>query len=159
MFEALEVKKELAADGIDNGAVTTKGETSAGADQACFKERVVEPGDGSHRDDGVADGGGGNIFIAKRAQGPKLAEILKRVGLLRGEDTGSFPTLKLAGTDLKDSQNIGAAIAGHSSMLPWVSQRRVRDSTGARGRIFDSGPGLSRGTGTKDPLMQRLCQG
>jgi hypothetical protein len=49
-----------------------------------------------------------------------LSQVLKRIGLLLRDESGSFPTLHLAGADLQYSLDVLTAVAGHSSVLPQV---------------------------------------
>ena len=112
--DALEVEEQLAADGIDHGAAMAEGQTRSGAHHARLEQRVRHAGDGLHGQDGFANGRGGHVIFAQRAQRAQLPEILKAVEFLLRNQTGSFPGLQLAGADLQDPQNVLTAIAGHS---------------------------------------------
>ena len=112
--EAFEVEQQLAANGIDHGAVMAEGEARSGAHQAGLEQWVGHAGHRFHGEDRVADGGGGNVVFTKDAQSSELPQILKCVGLLLGDESGSFPSLQLMGTDLQYAQNVLTAIAGHS---------------------------------------------
>ena len=115
---ALEVEEQLAADGIDHGAVMAEGQARAGAHHARLEQRVAHAGHGFHGQNRVADRGRGHVVLAQRAQRAQLPQILKAVDFLLGDQPGSFPGLQLAGTDLEDAQNVLTAIAGHAWMLP-----------------------------------------
>ncbi len=114
LVKTVKVEKQLAANGIDHGAVMAEGEARSGAHEAGFKQRVGHAGHSFHGQDGVANGGSGNIVFAKDAQGSELTQILEGVSVLLGDESGSFPPLQLVGTDLQNAQNVLTAIAGHS---------------------------------------------
>jgi hypothetical protein len=128
LLEAIEVKEKLASDGINDGAIATKGHTRSGADERCLLKRVRDARYSLHGGDGVTNGGGGYVFFTQRAQRPQLPEILKAVGLALGDEPCSFPPLQLAGADLQDPQHILAAKAGHSSMLRCCRPGRTQAS-------------------------------
>jgi len=116
--DAVEIKEELAADRVEDRALRAEREARAIADEAGFEKGVGHAGNSFHGHDGVSDGSGRYGFFAEGADGAQLAEVLEGIGVLLRNESGSFPSHKLAGTNLQDSQNILAAIAVHSSMLP-----------------------------------------
>ena len=65
---ALEVEEQLAADGVDHGAVMAEGQAGTCTHNARLEERVGHAGDSLHGPDGVADRGGGHVFRAQRTQ-------------------------------------------------------------------------------------------
>ena len=50
-FDAFKVEKELAADGVDDGAMMSEGEPRAAAHQARFQQWIVHAGNGFHSQD------------------------------------------------------------------------------------------------------------
>ena len=111
---ALEVEEELAADGIDHGAVMAEGQARTGAHNARLEERVGHAGDGLHGQDRFADGGRGHVFSTQRTQDAQLPQILEAINLLLRDQSGSFPGLQLTGTHLEDAQNVLTQIGGQS---------------------------------------------
>jgi hypothetical protein len=75
--KALEVEQQLAANGIDHGAVVAEGEPRAGADQAGLQQRIGHSGHGLHGHNRVPDRSCGHIVFAQGAQRPQLAKILE----------------------------------------------------------------------------------
>ena len=125
LLETVEIEEELAADGVDHGTLAAESQAGSVPNEAGLEQRIGHARDGLHGDDGMADGGGRDVVFAQSAEGAELAKILEGVGLLLRDESGFFPTEQLAGTDLQDSQDILTAIAGHSSMLPFVWPRTV----------------------------------
>ena len=114
LFDTFEIKQQLTPNGIHDGAMVAEGKPSSGADKAGLEERVVHAGHRFHRQNRIPDGSRGHIVLAQDAQSSQLPQVLECIGLLLGDESGSFPPLKLVGTDLQDAQNVLTAIAGHS---------------------------------------------
>src|ERR1035437_4046065 len=115
----------------------TESQPRAGSNQARFQQRIRHSGHSLHGHNGMSNRSCGHVVLAQGAQGSQLSQVLKGVGLLRGNQLSPFPPLQLAGTDLQNPQHIRAAIAAHSFTLPWL----VRLGLGFPTRIPGSGPG------------------
>ena len=117
-----QIKKQLAADGVNHRAVMAKSQPRPGRTRHASSSGLRHPGHRLHGHNGIPDRGRRNSVLAQRAQGPQLPQILKAVSLLLGNQVRALPPLELAGTDLQDAQHVLTAIAGHSSMLPSLAR-------------------------------------
>jgi hypothetical protein len=131
LLQPLEVEEQLPANGVDHRSAVPEGQPRPGPHQARFQQRIGHARHRLHGHNRMADGRHGHIFFAQDAQDAQLAEVLEAVALLLGNKSRPLPSLQLAGADLQDAQHVLAAIAGHSSVLPWL----VRQSIGFELRL------------------------
>jgi len=113
VFKPLEVKEQLAADGIDHGAHVAEGEARAGAHQAGLSRGLAIPATAFIATIEC------RIEAAETSSSRRARNVLSwpSSGMCRSAAAESVlraPTLQLVGTDLEDTQHVLTAIAGHS---------------------------------------------
>ena len=111
---ALEVEDELACDRLHHGAGMAEEQARSISYRGRFLQRVGHAGDGLHGMNAGADTGRREAGGAEIAQLAQLNEILKAVGVGKGNKACMLPRSQLFGADAEDAKDILTAIAGHS---------------------------------------------
>ena len=132
LFRALEVEEQLPSDGVHHRPIVPESQPPRpGPHQARLLQRICHARHRLHGHNRVPDRRHRHVFLAQGAQDAQLAQVLEAVALLLGNNSRPLPPLQLAGADLQDAHDVLAAIAGHSSVLPWL----VRHSIGFGTRL------------------------
>ena len=111
---ALEVEDELARDRLHHGAGMAEEQARTISYGGGFLQRVGHAGDGLHGMNAGTDTSRREPGGAKVAQLAQLNEILKAVGVGKGNKACMLPRSQLFGADAEDAKDILTAIAGHS---------------------------------------------